>query len=126
MLKGLGNLANLGSILKQAQQMGSKLQELSEELKKERATGTAGGGLVEAEVNGAGELLAVRIEPSIFDSGDRELIEDLIPAAVNQALAKAKEIHAEKMKELTGGLDIQGLQGALGNLGGGQEPDQET
>ncbi len=78
MFEGLGKLANLGSMLKQAQQMGGRLQQLSEELKAKRAEGTAGGGLVTVEVNGLGEVLACRIDPSLVTSGDRELIEDLL------------------------------------------------
>jgi len=113
MLKGL---ANFGAILRQAQQMGSKMQELNTKLKSVRATGAAGGGLVSAEVNGLGELLSVTIEPSLIEKGDRELIEDLIPAAVAQAQTKAKEKHAEAMQELTGGMNIPGLEEALGSL----------
>ncbi|REJ68990.1 MAG: YbaB/EbfC family nucleoid-associated protein [Planctomycetota bacterium] len=113
MLKGL---ANFGAILRQAQQMGSKMQELNTKLKAVRATGAAGGGLVSAEVNGLGELLSVTIEPSLIEKGDRELIEDLIPAAVAQAQTKAKEKHAEAMQELTGGMNIPGLEEALGSL----------
>ena len=63
MLKGLEGLANLGSIMKQAQQMGGKLQEVNAQLKTQRTTGSAGGGLVEVETNGLGEVLAVRIDP---------------------------------------------------------------
>ncbi len=118
MLKGLGNLANLGSIMKQAQEMGSKLQGLNEELKTKRATGSAGGGMVEAEVDGLGKLLSVRIEPSLIEKGDREMIEDLVPAAVNQAVTRAKQLHAEAMQSMTGGLELPGLDQALSNLTG--------
>jgi DNA-binding YbaB/EbfC family protein len=118
LLKGLGNLANLGSIMKQAQEMGSKLQGLNEELKTKRATGSAGGGMVEAEVDGLGALLSVRIEPSLIEKGDREMIEDLVPAAVNQAVARAKQLHAEAMQAMTGGLELPGLDQALSNLTG--------
>ncbi|REK10315.1 MAG: YbaB/EbfC family nucleoid-associated protein, partial [Planctomycetota bacterium] len=78
--------------------MGGRLSEISEELKAKRVEGTAGGGLVTAEVNGLGELLTCRIDPSLVESGDRELIEDLVPAAVNAAIAKSKQLHAEAMK----------------------------
>lgn len=119
MLKGL---ANFGSIIKQAQQMGSKMQELNDKLKTVRATGSAGGGLVSAEVNGLGEVLRVSIDPSLMEKGDRELIEDLIPAAITQAQAKAKEQHAEAMQELTGGMNLPGLDEALGSMTGGGPP----
>ena len=116
MLKGIGNLANLGGMLKQAQEMGGKIRQLGEELKSKRVTGAAGGGLVEVEANGVGEVLAVRIDPSLFEKQDRELLEDLLPAAVNAAGQKAKQLHAEAMQELTGGLNLPGLGDALGQL----------
>ncbi len=113
MLKGLGNLANLGSIMKQAQEMGGKLQEVNEQLKVRRATGSAGGGMVEVEVNGVAEVLAVRIDPSLIEKGDVEMIEDLLPAAFNAAQAKAKEMHAEAMQGVTAGFDLPGLGEAM-------------
>lgn len=75
MFKGLGNLANLGSVLKQAQQMDSTLQGVSERLRTKRVTGVGGGGLVEVEANGLGEVLSVAIDPSLVEKGDREMIE---------------------------------------------------
>jgi DNA-binding YbaB/EbfC family protein len=118
--EGLGKLANLGSMLKQAQQMGGRLQQLAEELKTKRVEASAGGGLVTVEVNGAGEVLACRIDPSLITAGDRELIEDLVPAAINQALAKSRELHAEAMKSLTAGMDIPGMNDMLSQLSGGK------
>jgi len=115
MLGGMGNIANL---LKQAQQMGSRMQDMRSDLQNVRATGSAGGGLVEVEVNGLGEMLRVTIDPSLIEKQDRELIEDLIPAATNQAQMKAKEKHAEAMKEMTGGLNLPGLDDALNSLTG--------
>jgi DNA-binding YbaB/EbfC family protein len=117
MLKGLGNLANLPGLIKQAQEMGSKMQQLSAELKTKKVTGSAGGGLVEVDANGLGEALAVRIDPSLFAKQDRELLEDLLPAAINAAQQKAKELHAEQMQSLAGGMNIPGLSDALGGLG---------
>lgn len=120
--KGLGNLANLGALMKQAQEMGSKMQALTEELKTKRATGAAGGGLVEVEVNGLGEALAVRIDPALVEKQDREMIEDLLPAAFNAAQQKSKQLHAEAMQSLTGGLQVPGLQDALAQLSGKLPP----
>jgi DNA-binding YbaB/EbfC family protein len=117
--KGLGNLANLGSLLKQAQQMSGKLAQVTEELKSRRATGSSGGGMVTAEVNGLGEVLACRIDPSLIASGDRELIEDLLPAAINEAVAKSKAMHAEAMKSMAEGMNVPGLDGMLAQLAGG-------
>lgn len=117
MLKGLGDLANIGGILKQAQEMGGKMQQISEELKTKRVVGSAGAGLVEVEANGLGEALAVRIDPALIEKQDRELIEDLLPAAFNAAQQKAKQLHAEQMQSLTGGLNVPGLSEALEQLG---------
>jgi hypothetical protein len=111
-------LANIGSMLKQAQQIGSKMQEMNEKLKSMRASGTAGGGMIQAEVNGLGEVISVRIDPSLIEKQDRELIEDLVPAAINQAQAKAKEQHAESIKGLTGGMNVPGLDEALNSIRG--------
>ena len=113
MLKGLGGLANLGSIMKQAQQMGGKLQEVNAQLKTQRTTGAAGGGLVEVETNGLGEVLAVRIDPSLMEKADVEMIEDLLPAAFNAAQAKAKQMHTEAMQTITAGIDLPGLSEAM-------------
>ena len=98
MFKGLGNLANIGALMKQAQEMGGKMQAIQEELKTKKATGAAGGGLVEVDVNGLSDVLAVRIDPSLVEKGEREMIEDLLPAAFNAAQAKAKQMHAEAMQ----------------------------
>ena len=117
MFKGLSNLANLPALLKQAQEMSGKMQQLNAELKTKRVTGAAGGGLVEVDANGLGEALAVRIDPSLIEKQDRELIEDLLPAAINAAQAKAKELHAESMQQIAGGIALPGLTEALGGLG---------
>lgn len=119
--KGLGNLANLGALVKQAQQMGGRLKQVSEELKEKRAEGSAGGGLVTVEVNGLGQVLSCRVDPSLVASGDRELLEDLLPGAINQAQEKAKQMHAEAMQSVTEGMDVPGLGNMLSQLTGGDE-----
>jgi DNA-binding YbaB/EbfC family protein len=115
MLQGLGNLTTLW---KQAGQLGGQLEKLGEELRKRHATGTSGGGMVEVEINGALELLRCKIDPQLFAQGDRELLEDLLVAATNQAVSKAKQLHAEALKELTGGLQLPGIREALEKLTG--------
>ena len=70
-------------------------------------------------VNGLGEVLACRIDPSLIASGDRELIEDLLPAAINEAVAKSKAMHAEAMKSMAEGMNVPGLDGMLAQLAGG-------
>jgi nucleoid-associated protein EbfC len=103
--KGLGNI---GALLKQAQQLGGQMGQLTEEMRKRRVTGSAGGGMVEIEVNGLMEVLHCRIDPQLFAQNDRELLEDLVMAAVNQAIGKGKEMHAESLRDLTGGLPLPG------------------
>lgn len=115
MFKGLGNLANL---LRQAQQVSGKMQALNERLRNERARASTGAGMVEVEVNGLGEVLHVKIDPALVARGEREMIEDLIPAAVNQAVSKAKQLHVEAMKALTADLEIPGLTDTLTQLSG--------
>jgi DNA-binding YbaB/EbfC family protein len=117
--KGLGNLANLGALMKQAQEVGSRMQAMQEELRGKRATGSAGGGLIEVDVNGLAEVLAVRIDPSLVERGDREMIEDLLPAAFNAAQQKARQLHAEAMKTVAGGLPLPGLEDAMSQWTGG-------
>jgi nucleoid-associated protein EbfC len=121
MFKGFGNLANIGTLMKQAQEMGGRMQAMQEELRHKRATGAAGGGLVEVDVNGLAEVLAVRIDPSLVEKGEREMIEDLLPAAFNAAQLKARQMHAEAMQQVTGFLPPGGLQDALSQLSSGGE-----
>ncbi|MEX2172697.1 MAG: YbaB/EbfC family nucleoid-associated protein [Pirellulales bacterium] len=114
MFKGLGNIA---SIMKQAQEMGSKMQAIQEDLRTKRTTGAAGGGLVEVDMNGLADVLAVRIDPELVAKGDREMIEDLLPAAFNAAHQRAKQLHTEALQQISGGLNIPGLNDAFSQLG---------
>ncbi len=115
MFKGLGNIA---SIMKQAQNMGGRMQAINDELKGKKVTGSAGGGMVEVEVNGLGEAIRVTIEPSLVEKSETEMIEDLLPAAFNQAVAKANQLRAEAMQSLTDGMDLPGLSDALSEVHG--------
>lgn len=119
MFKGLSNLA---SVVKQAQQMGGKMQQMSAELKEKRVSGSAGGGMVEVEANGAGEILRVNIDPSLQD---REMLEDLLPAAINQANEKAKQLHMEMMQSMTDGFDMPGLNDMISQMTG-DSPSQNN
>jgi len=116
--KGLGNLANIGALMKQAQEMGGKMQAIQDELKTKKTTGAAGGGLVEVDVNGLSEILAVRIDPALVEKGEREMIEDLLPAAINAAQSKAKQLHAEALQGLAGGLPLGNFADILSQLPG--------
>jgi len=112
----------MASMIRQARQMGGKMEEISAQLRVRRVSGAAGGGMVEVEANGLGEVLKVRIEPTLTD---REMIEDMLPAAINQAAAKAKNLHLEMMQSLTGGLDLPGLNDMLSQLGVGNPGDED-
>lgn len=111
-----GGLANLGNMLKQAQQMGGRLEEINATLKSKRVLGNSGGGLVEVEANGFGEVLRLTIDPTLIERQEREMLEDLIPAAVNQALRKAREMHAEEMKGLASGFGLPGIEEAMSKI----------
>jgi len=117
-------LANIGGLLKQAQQIGGQMGQITEEMKKRRVTGTAGGGMVEIEVNGLMEVLRCSIDPSLSSQNDRELLEDLVVAAVNQAIAKGKQMHADAVRELTGGMSLPGMDDLLEKMTGA-EPEEE-
>ncbi len=126
MFKGIGNLM---SLMKQAQSIGGRLKSVSDQLKTKRATGSAGGGLVELEVNGLGEVLRCRIDPSLVAKGDREMLEDLVAAAANDAAAKARALHMEAMQGIAGGIELPGMEDALakltGMMPGGEEDEDE-
>lgn len=115
MLKGLGQFA---SLLKNAGEIQGRMQEMQESLKRLKVTGTAGGGMVTVEMNGQQQVLSCKIEESLFAAGDRELVEDLVVAACNQALEKVREAAAAEMSKFAGGFDMPGLGDALAKLGG--------
>lgn len=115
----LGGLGNLTSLIKQAKQLEGRLAGVGDELRGKRATGIAGGGMVELEVNGLEEVLRCKIDPSLISSGDRELLEDLVCAAANQAIGKAKQLHADAMRNLAGGFGMPGVDEALASIGRG-------
>jgi len=113
---GLKNLGNLGSMIKQAQELGAKLQGIKEELREQRTHGSAGAGMVTVEVNGLCEVLSCQIDPSLIKPDDREMLEDLVVAAMNQAYSKAKDLHTDALQSAAGGMP--GLGEVLGKLGG--------
>lgn len=113
MFRGIGNIA---ALFKQAQGMGARMNELSERLAAERVTGSAAGGMVEVECTGLGQVLRVTIDPGLVSRNERDMIQDLLPAAINDASAKARALHAEAMREITGGLNLPGMEEMLGKL----------
>ena len=110
-MKGLGNLANLGQMLKQAQQMQSHIAELQEELANTKTTGSAGGGLVMVTMNGQFQVTEVKIDPEVVNPDDLGLLEDLLLVAFNEATGRAQEYAKKRMAEITGGIQIPGLLG---------------
>ena len=113
------SLGNIFSVVRKAQEMDGKMQEFNDQLRSQRTTGAAGGGLVTVEVNGLGEMLRLTIDPMLMERQDREMIEDLVPAAVNQAKEKAQQLHAAAMKDMVSDLEMPGLEDALGQFTGG-------
>ena len=95
--------------MRQAQAFQEKLMKLQEEAGKKTVEASSGGGMITVVANGRQEILAVKIDPEIIKSGDVEMLQDLIIAAVNEAIKKAQAMMAEEMKGVTGGLQIPGL-----------------
>ena len=106
MLKGLGGLADMGKMMKAAQEMQTKMTELQEELNRMTVTGESGAGLVKATSTAKGELTGLEIDPSIFNPDEKEVVEDLILAAIKDAQSKAAEKHQEEMRKLTEGMGL--------------------
>jgi len=101
MLKGLGGMADMAKMMKAAQEMQGKMAQLQDDLKSITVTGESGAGLVKATATAKGELTALDIDPSIFNSDDKEVVEDLILAAIKDAQVKADTRAKEEMGKLT-------------------------
>jgi DNA-binding YbaB/EbfC family protein len=105
----------LGDIMREAQKLKAKMAEMQEEAKKKTVEATAGGGMVTVIASGAGEVISIKIEKDVVNPDDVEMLQDLIMAAVNEALRRAQEMVGGEMSKLTGGLQVPGL-GDLGKL----------
>jgi DNA-binding YbaB/EbfC family protein len=103
MTKGFGNL------LKQAQEMHTKIAELQEEMAGKTVEASSGGGMVSIVMNGKQEVLSIRIDPEVVNREEIDMLQDLIAAAMNEAIRKSHEMMTEEMKKITGGLSIPGL-----------------
>jgi DNA-binding YbaB/EbfC family protein len=108
MSKGFGPL---GNIMKQAQELQERLTRVQEEAAAKTVEASAGGGMVTVVINGRLQVVTLRIEPEVMKSGDTEMLQDLVAAAVNQGIRAAQDMMAEEMKKVTGGLQIPGLMG---------------
>jgi len=102
-MKGMGNM------MKQAQKLQAKMVKMQEELADRTVETSAGGGMVKVTANGRQQIVAIVIEREVVDPGDVEMLQDLVMAAVNDALTKSQEMVAAEMSKLTGGMNIPGL-----------------
>ncbi len=99
-------MKNLGKMMQQVQQMQERMQRMQEELAETNVMGTAGGGMVSVTLSGKGEMKGVEIDDSLLKAEEKEILEDLIMAAYNDAKARMEALVAEKMKEATGGMEL--------------------
>lgn len=102
-MKGLGNL------MKQARLMQERMAQLQAEMGKRTVEASAGGGMVKAVANGNGELVAIKVDKEVVDPEEVEILEDLVTAAVNEAVKKGRELMGEELRKITGGLPIPGI-----------------
>ena len=99
----------IGNIMKQAQQRQRRMAELQEELESKQVEASSGGGMVTAVVSGKQQLLELKIDPTAVDPEDVEMLQDLVTAAVNEAIKQSQKMAQEEMGKLTGGMNIPGL-----------------
>ncbi len=100
------NMADFTKILEQAQQMQGRLEKIQDELANMTVSGSAGGGMVSVEADGKGQITKVRVDPSIVNASDVEMLEDLLVVALRDAQQKSAELAKQEMSRLTGGMDL--------------------
>ena len=106
---GMGMPGNMNNLMKQAQKMQKQMMEKQEELQARTLEMTSGGGAVKVKISGKKEIQELKINPDVVDPDDVEMLEDLITAAVNEAMAKADAYAEEQMGKVTGGMNLGGL-----------------
>ncbi|MCF8033290.1 MAG: YbaB/EbfC family nucleoid-associated protein [Desulfarculaceae bacterium] len=99
----------MGGLMKQAQKMQEQMLKMQQEMEAREVSASSGGGMVEAVVNGKGELLRLKFDPEVVDPDDVEMLADLVVAAVGEAQRRAQDMMAEEMGKLTGGMKLPGL-----------------
>ncbi|MDP6704729.1 MAG: YbaB/EbfC family nucleoid-associated protein [Alphaproteobacteria bacterium] len=99
-------MKNLGQMLRQAQELQTKMAEMQAKLEQEQISGQSGGGMVRVTLNGKGEMRGLDVDPSLLSPSEREVLEDLVMAAHNDAKVKLEAFTAEEMGKLTGGLEL--------------------
>ena len=102
-------MPNMGNMLKKAQELQQKIAKLQEELGEKTVEASSGGGMVAVVANGKQEIVSIKIDPEVVDAKDVEMLEDLVLAAINDALYQAKQMVSEEMSQLTGGVKIPGI-----------------
>ncbi len=102
-------MRGLGELMKQAQKIKAKMEELQQEMASRTVEVTSGGGMVKVVMNGRQEVISLEIDPEVLQSGDRELIQDLIIAAINEGIRRSQQLWLEELKKLTGGLPLPGI-----------------
>ncbi|MBW2369313.1 MAG: YbaB/EbfC family nucleoid-associated protein [Deltaproteobacteria bacterium] len=102
-------MKKMGNLMKQAQKLQGQMMKMQEEAEAQTIEASAGGGMVRVVVNGKQQILSLDIEKEVVDPDDVEMLQDLVLAAINDALAKSQEMMTEKMSQLTGGMNIPGL-----------------
>ena len=105
----MASIGAMGNLLKQAQDMQARMAKIQEELANKTVEGSAGGGMVQVNVNGQFNVTAVKIEASVINAAEKDMLEDLILAAVNDGVRKARDLVSSEMSKITGGLKIPGL-----------------
>ena len=100
---------NYGNMMKQAQKMQARMLQMQEQLKDEVVESSVGGGMVKVAVSGDLQVRSVTINPDALDPDDAEMVQDMVMAAVNEAIRSAQELAARRMSEITGGMNIPGL-----------------
>jgi len=104
-------MPNMGNLMKQAQQFQAKMAKMQEELGEKTIEASAGGGMVTVVANGRQEIISINIETEVIDPDDAEMLQDLVLAAVNDALSRAKNMMNEEMGKLTQGLNLPNVPG---------------
>jgi DNA-binding YbaB/EbfC family protein len=108
-MKNMGGMGNIGNMMKQAQKLQAKMVQMQAELADKTVEAAAGGGMVKVVANGKQQIVSITIEKEVVDPEDVEMLQDLVLAAVNDALAKSQEMVSSQMSKITGGMNIPGL-----------------
>ncbi|MBI5167645.1 MAG: YbaB/EbfC family nucleoid-associated protein [candidate division NC10 bacterium] len=102
-------MKGLGDLMKQAERLRVEMARIQEEVAGKKVEASAGGGMVTVACNGRGEIISVKIDPEVVQAGELDMLQDLIVAATNEALRKSRDLLAQEMSRLTGGLNLAGL-----------------